>query len=542
VTPTSAEAWWAAPRGRHWRAGRAPVVAGRGMVATSNPLAAAAGARMLAAGGTAVDAAIAADAVLGVTDPHLTGIGGDCAAVVQAAGAPAPLALNATGTAPSAATVETLRRLGHARMPADGPLTVTVPGAVAGWAALHERFGRLSLAHILAPAIDYALAGVPIAPVTNLMWQRQAAKVTRQPALAAHYLVDGRIPPPGTVRRAPALGATLQTIARAGADAFYRGELGARLAAGVQAAGGLLAAEDLAGYRPLWVEPLSTTFEGWAVWELPPNTHGLVVLVALEVLGAVAPAHLAWDTAEYAHAVIEAAKLGFELRETYLGDPAAMRVDPARLLAPDTTRALAARFDPKRAGITPGTPAPRGGTVYVAAADEAGTMVSFISSVFMHFGSGVVEPDTGVLLQNRGASFRLDAGHPQTLAPGRRPLHTIIPALAERPGEVRVCFGVTGADVQPQGQLQAFLGLARFGMTVQEALDAPRFRVDGDGTVAVEAGVSTATRAGLVERGHTVRVDDALGFGAAQMVARDLRSGVLAGATEPRRDGAVTGI
>ena len=512
------------------------------MVATSNPLAAAAGVRMLAAGGSAVDAAIAADAVLGVTDPHLTGIGGDCAAIVHVAGAPRPVALNATGPAPAAATIDTLRGFGHARMPADGPLTVTVPGAVAGWAALHGRFGRLPLGQILTPAIDYALAGAPIAPVTSLMWQRQAAKVERHPALAAQYLVDGRIPPPGTLRRAPELGVTLRTIAREGADAFYRGGLGARLAAGVRAAGGLLAAEDLAGYRPLWVEPLSTSFDGWVVWELPPNTQGLVVLVALNVIGAVAPADLAWDTGEYAHAVIEASKLGFEMRETHLADPAGMRVDPARLLAPDTTGTLAARFDPKRAGTAAGTPAPRGGTVYVAAADEAGTMVSFISSVFMHFGSGVVEPDTGVLLQNRGASFRLDAVHPQALAPGRRPLHTIIPALAERPGEVRVCFGVTGADVQPQGHLQTFLGLARFGMTVQEALDAPRFRVDADGTVAVEEGVSEATRAGLAARGHAVRVDDTLGFGAAQMVARDLRSGVLAGATEPRRDGAVTGL
>lgn len=542
MTPPSVDAWWAAPRGRHWAEARAPVLAGRGLVATSNPLAAAAGVRMLGAGGSAVDAAIAADAVLGITDPHLTGIGGDCAAIVHAGGAAAPIGLNATGTAPAAATVDAIRRLGHDRMPADGPLTVTVPGVVAGWAALHERFGRLPLREVLAPAIDYAVAGVPVAPVTSLMWRRQGPKIHRHTALATHYLVDGDIPLPGFVRRAPALGATLEIIAQEGPEALYRGALGARLSAGVRAAGGLLTKEDLADYTPLWVEPVSTVVGGWRLWELPPNTQGVVVLAALNILATILPRDIEWDTAEYAHAVVEATKLSFELRDAYLGDPAAMQVDPGFLLAEDGMQALAARFDPKRALVGGRTGPQRGGTVYVAAADHTGMMVSLISSIFMHFGSGVVEPDTGVLLQNRGASFRLNPGHAQTLAPGRRPLHTIIPALAERPGDIRLCFGVTGADVQPQGHVQVFLGLSRFGMTVQEALDAPRFRLNGDGGVALEAKIRATTRAGLASRGHAVSVDDELEFGAAQIVARDLRRGVLAGATERRRDGAVTGL
>jgi gamma-glutamyltranspeptidase/glutathione hydrolase len=510
------------------------------MVATSNPLAAAAGARMLAAGGTAADAAIAADAVLGVTDPHLTGIGGDGAAIVHEARALVPVGLNATGTAPAAATVDALRRAGHATMPSEGALSVTVPGAVAGWAALHERFGSLPLATLLAPAIEYARDGAPIAPATSLMWQRQAGKFERHRALARHYLVDGRIPAPGTVRRAPALAAALATIARGGATAFYRGELAGRIADGVRAAGGVLAREDLEAYRPSWVEPLSTSFDGWTVWELPPNTQGLVVLVALDVLAALPRDELSWGTAEYAHAVIEAAKLGFDVRDAHVGDPAAMTVSAARLLGRAATEERLARFDAKRARARAAAPGPRGGTVYVAAADAQGTMVSLISSVFMHFGSGVVAGDTGILMQNRGALFRLEPGRPQTLAPGRHPPHTIIPALAERPGEARTCFGVTGADVQPQGHLQVFLGLARFGMTAQEALDAPRFRVDDDGTVAVEAAVPDETRRGLEDRGHPVRVDDPLAFGAAQMIVRDLRSGLLTGATEPRRDGAVS--
>lgn len=538
---SAADAWWAAPRGRHWPTARAPVVAGRGMVATSNPLAASAGMRMLAAGGSAVDAAIAADAVLGVTDPHLTGIGGDCAALVHVAGAASPVALNATGTAPAAATVEAVRALGHATMPPDGPLTVTVPGAVAGWTALHARFGKLPFADLLAPAIGYARDGAPIGPVTSLMWQRQAAKVERHPGLAAQYLVGGRVPPPGAIRRADALAATLEAIARDGGERFYRGALAERLAAAVRAQGGLLAAADLAAYRPAWVDPLSISFDDWTVWELPPNTQGLAVLVALNVLRELGREPLAWGTAAYVHAAVEATKLAFGIRDTELGDPRAMTIDVRRVLAKETTGELVARFDPKRASAGRGTSDPRGGTVYVAAADAGGTMVSFISSVFQHFGSGVVAGDTGVLMQNRGASFRLKPGRAQTLAPGRRPLHTIIPAMAERPGALRACFGVTGADVQPQGHLQVFLDLARFGMTAQEALDAPRFRVDADGSVAVEDALPGAARAGLAERGHPVRVDDALGFGAAQLVVRDLRTGVLTGATEPRRDGAVLG-
>ena len=537
---SGSDAWWAAPRGRHWRTARAPVVAGRGMVATSNPLAASAGMRMLVDGGSAVDAAIAADAVLGVTDPQLTGIGGDCAAFVYEAGAAAPVALNATGTAPAAATMDAVRARGHTTMPPAGALTVTVPGAVAGWRALHARFGKLPFADLLAPAIAYARGGAPIAPVTSLMWQRQAAKMERFRDLAAHYLVDARIPRPGTIRRAEALGATLEAIARDGGESFYRGGLAERLAAGVREQGGLLTASDLGAYRPVWVEPLSVAFDDWTVWELPPNTQGLAVLVALNVVRELGREAFEWDSAAYAHAVVEATKIAFGIRDSEIGDPGAMTVDVRRLLAADMAGELAARVDPKRATAGRGAAGAAGGTVFVAAADADGTMVSFISSVFQHFGSGIVAGDTGVLMQNRGASFRLEPGHAQTLAPGRRPLHTIIPAVGERPG-LRACFGVTGADVQPQGHLQVFLNVARFGMTVQEALEAPRLRVDADGTVAVEDALPGSVRAGLAERGHPVRVDDALGFGAAQLIVRDLETGVLAGATEPRRDGAVLG-
>lgn len=540
MTSTS-PAWWAEPRGRHWPA-RAPVLAPAGMVATSNPLATAAGLAALARGGSAVDAAIAADAVLGVTDPHLTGVGGDCAAIIHPGGAAAPVGLNATGTAPAAATVEEMRRRGHARMPQDGPLSVTVPGAVAGWAALHARFGRLPLGDLLQPAIRYAADGAPIAPVTSLMWRRQVAKIERHPALGAQYLIDGVIPAPGQIRRAPALARTLAAIARDGADVFYRGALGERLVAGARTAGALLAAEDLAGYQPTWVAALATGFEGGTVWELPPNTQGLTVLIGLSILGELGLNEVRWGTAEHGHAVIEAMKAAFAVRDALLGDPAAMTVKPEALLAPGFVRELAAEFDGKRAGpARPPFRPPSGGTVYVAAADASGAMASFISSVYMHFGSGVVAGDTGVLLQNRGARFRLEPGTPQTLAPGRRPLHTIIPGLAERPGELRACLGVTGADVQPQGHVQVLLNLLRFRMTAQEALDAPRFRVEADGRVMVEEGIGAEARRGLEDRGHAVSVDDPLGFGAAQLVVRDLRSGVLAGATESRRDGVVSG-
>ncbi len=535
------DSWWAAPRGRHHRGARAPVVAARGMVATSNPLATATGVGVLAAGGSALDAAIAADAVLGVTDPHLTGVGGDCAAIVHD-GRGAPVGLISTGGAPARATIDELRRRGQTTMPAEGPLAVTVPGAVAGWSALHRRFGRLPLARLLAPAIEYAADGVPLAPATSLMWSRQAGKLERHPALAASVFVNGKIPGPATRRRAPALAETLRAIAEGGAEAFYRGPLAARVGAAVEAGGGLLDAEDLARFSPVWVDPLATTFGGYTVHELPPNTQGLIVLLALNILTSLGIEEMEWGSADYGHAIVEAVKISLAIRDRLLGDPEAMTVTPARLLDAGTARELAGTIDPKRAG--PARPDPAtlpGGTSYLAAADADGMMVSFISSVFAHFGSGFVAGDTGVLLQNRGASFRLEPGHPQSLAPGRRPLHTIIPALAERPGELRLCFGVTGADVQPQGHLQTFLGVAQFGMSVQEAIDAPRLRVDQDGTVAVEPGMAAQTRAAMEARGHRVRVDDPLGFGAGQMVLRDLRAGVYAGGAETRRDGAVSG-
>lgn len=531
-------AWWAEGRGRHWPGSRAPVVAAGGMVASSNPLAVTAGMEVLARGGSAVDAVIAVDAVLGVVEPHLTGIGGDCAAIVCTGDAP-PVGLNATGPAPRAASIEALRSAGWDAMPVEGPLAVTVPGAVAGWAALHARFGRLSPGDLLEPAIRYATDGAPLAPVDRLMWQRQLAKLRSHRDLAAHYLVNEDVPPTAHRLRSPALAATLATLAHDGLASFYQGALADRLVAATRRAGGLIALEDLTTYEAQWVQPLSTSLQGYTVWELPPNTQGLTVLIALDMLRELGLDNLRWGTGEYCHLVLEVLRRALEIRDTQLGDPVAMRLAPDAFLARDFTRGFAAGIDRKRA-TPPRTPSGRpAGTVYIAAADARGMIVSFISSVYMHFGSGIVAGDTGVLLQNRGAAFRLEPGHPQALAPGRRPLHTIIPGLVTGQDGFVAAFGVTGADMQPQGHVQVLLNLLCFEMTAQEALEAPRLRLEPDGRVAVEAGIGAEVRRDLEERGHHTFVDDPLGFGAAQLVVRDRRTGVLAGATEPRRDGAV---
>lgn len=543
--PALSAKWWAMPFPSVTKSTGPPVVASRGMVATSNPLACAAALQMLEAGGTAADAAVAADAVSGVVDSHLTGIGGDCAALVYPPAEKSYLGLNATGPAPMGLDREMVLADGRQSMPAEGPLSVTVPGAVAGWAALLGRFGRLPLQDVLKPAIDHARRGFPVAPVTSAMWRNQVTKIRRHPGLARDILTDGGPPGPAELRHAPRLAETLSTLAVTGLDSFYCGPIGQALCRTIERAGGALKTTDLAAFKPEWVIPLSLWYDGCQVFELPPNTQGATVLFALRLLQDYLDDHDSlppWGSARYVALLAQVISRALTIRDTSLADPASMTSSVQDLLAdmrhavdtvPDGLRSrIQAAADPESHA---------GDTVYIAVTDETGMMVSFISSIFDHFGSGILDPETGILLQNRAAAFRLSPGHVQDLAPGRRPLHTIIPAAAELSGGQRISLGLTGADMQPQGQLQVLCNLVNFKMTLQEALDAPRIRISTGNRLALEGQRLAALRGSAELDGWKTEPAGILEVGSGQLVLHDPDTGVMVGGTERRRDGCVAG-
>ncbi len=540
----SAKWWWATPFHSVTNGIGPPVVASRGMVATSNPLACTAALQILEAGGTAADAAVAADAVSGVVDPHLTGIGGDCAALVYAPAEKTYVGLNATGPAPSGLDREVVLAAGQRSMPTEGPLSVTVPGAVAGWAALLRRFGRLPLHDLLKPAIDHARQGFPVAPVTSAMWRDRVRKIRRHPRLALDILTDGRPPGPAELRRAPRLAETLSTLAANGLDSFYSGPIGQALCQTIEREGGVLKVADLVAFSPEWVTPLSVPYGECRVFELPPNTQGATVLFALRLLQAHIDDHgplPAWGSARYVALLAQAISRALTVRDAALADPSSMTTSVQDLLA-NMQSAVTAEQDRLSDGAQAANAGNHAGdTVYIAVSDESGMMVSFISSIFDHFGSGVLDAETGIILQNRAAAFRLDPGHVQDLAPGRRPLHTIIPAAVELSGGQRLSLGVTGADMQPQGQLQVLCNLVNFRMNVQEALDAPRFRIGAGNRLALEGRRLARLRQAVELGGWEIESARSLDMGSGQLVLHDPAAGVLVGGTERRRDGCVLG-
>lgn len=519
---------------------RLTVYARRGMVATSQPLAAQAGLEVLRRGGNAVDAAVATAAALTVLEPTSNGIGADAFALVWQDGR--LHGLNASGPAPAAIDPAALRAAGLRQMPSLGLTPVTVPGAPAAWAALSARFGRLPLAELLAPAAAYAEEGHPVAPIVARYWAGAAAHYGQaaQGELFAPWFETfapgGRAPAAGELWRSPDHARTLRAIGATGARDFYEGETAARIDAFSRAHGGYLRLADLAAFRPEWVEPISVPYRGCEVWELPPNGQGLVALLALGILsGCPLPGP---GLAETLHLQLEAVKLAFADGQAHITDPARMAVPVAELLSP-AYAAQRRRLIGPRAGVPgPGRP-PAGGTVYLATADGAGSMVSFIQSNYMGFGSGVVVPGTGISLQNRGQTFSLDPHAANALEPGKRTYHTIIPGFLTRGGAPLGPFGVMGGYMQPQGHVQVVMNLLDFGLNPQAALDAPRWRWVEGRRVEVEAVPEEALR-GLAERGHEVRTGaDPAGFGRGQIIWRDARSGVLAGASDPRADGAV---
>lgn len=523
---------------------RSAMLARHSLVATSQPLAAMAGLHMLMDGGNAADAAVTVAAMLNVVEPMSTGIGGDCFALIYDAASGEVAALNGSGRSPAAFTLEETRRRGLASIPLTGPLPVTVPGTVSGWAALLKRFGTRRLVDCLAPAIATADEGFPVSELISGGWQRSVDKLARDPEAARVYLPA---PQPGQIHRQPDLAATLRLIAEGGPDAFYRGLLAARIAACVQSWGGYLTAEDLALHAATWEQPIRTTYRDVDVLEHPPNGQGLSALVALNLIDGDDLASLGYYDPARWHLMIEAMRLGMADAAGYVADPALVAVPVGGLLSKSYAAGRRALI---QAGHTldlavAGQPEHRD-TVYLTVVDGQGNAVSFINSLYYGFGSGLVVPGTGICLQDRGACFSLEPGHPNALAGGKRPYHTIIPAMALRGGRLWLSFGVMGGFMQPQGHLQVLVNLVDYGLNPQAALDAPRFRVDEHGSrrVAIETEVPLKTRRALAALGHEVAPEPTFspGFGGGQVIAVDPESGALWGGSDPRRDGCAIGF
>jgi len=517
-----------------------------GMVASSQPLATAAGLELLGRGGNAADAAVATAAALAVTEPASTGPGGDMFCLYYDAATGSVSALNGSGRAPVGLTLE---RVGALPLPPEHPHTVTVPGAVAGWCDLAGRFGTLPLDDSLAPAVRLAEKGFPVAPLTALAWQASAEGNLAAGLNARELTVEGRAPRPGELFRNPGLARTLRAVGEGGKEAFYRGAIAAAIAAAVQQAGGCLTAADLAAHTSTWDVPISTTCAGLRLWECPPNGQGLVALLALNLLAGYDLPALDPLSGDRLHLEIEAMRLAFADAGRYLADPSQVEVPVAELLSKRYAARRRRRIDPRRArpdqehGKLPAGP----DTVYFCVVDRSGNACSFVNSLYMSFGTGIVPAGWGFALQNRGLGFSLDPRHPNALAPGKRPYHTIIPALITRPQRdgsesLFAAFGVMGGFMQPQGHVQVFLALAQ-GFDPQAALDLPRFcLLEGDpaGRVALEQGIRPGVVRDLRGRGHDVFVARGVRrslFGRGQVIRRDPATGVLTGGSDPRADG-----
>ncbi|MFC7074985.1 gamma-glutamyltransferase family protein [Haloarcula halophila] len=517
----------------------------RGVVATSQPLAAQAGVDVLREGGNAFDAAVATAATLNVVEPMSTGLGGDAFALYRTADGEVG-AMRACGGAPETATLERVRAAaadargcdpGDAEMPERGPLAVTVPGAPRGWEATVERFGRLDLAAVLDDAVHYATEGFPVSEVIASAWEL-CEPALRNDAAREQYLLDGEAPAVGERMTLPELGTTLETLAADGADPFYEGTIADSIVETVRDAGGLLEHDDLAGFEVEYPDPVSTTYDGTEVFELPPNNQGLIALEALNIAREVGVPD-SEDPVERTHLLAESTKLAFTDGHRYITDPAYESIPP--LNSGEWARQRAAEIgetaiDSPEIGLLD-SPAEDADTVLLTVADGEGNVVSFINSLFMGFGSGLVAGDTGLTLQNRGASFELDPDHPNCIEPGKRPFHTLIPGLVRFGDRDWAAFGVMGGYMQPQGHVQVLSNLLDRDMPLQTALDEPRWRYREDGTLATEARFDADVASKLARRGHDVAVDVPLRFGGAQ-IAR-WNDGTLSGATEPRKDGTV---
>jgi gamma-glutamyltranspeptidase/glutathione hydrolase len=523
---------------------RSMVISKQGIVATSQTLASQAGAQVLARGGSAVDAAIAANAVMSVVEPMSNGIGGDLFAIYWDAKSGTLTGINASGWAPKALTLDYLKGKGLTKMPQLGIHSVTVPGCVDGWAKLHKRFGRLPWADIFRPAIYYASHGFPVTELIHGYWKGGVKKLSLDENGARVYLVGGAEPAIGEVFRNPQLAGALQLLANNGEAAFYRGPIGEAILKTSEKAGGLMSADDLAEFSAEWVTPIATTYRGWSVYELPPNGQGIATLEMLNIMERFPLHDFGFLSAPAFHAKIEAQKLAYQDLKRFVADPRFAKVPVAGLLSKDYAGERAALIDPNRARceVTPGNPPRTGGdTIYLSVVDKDGNIVSLIQSLYAGFGSAVFVDGMGFHLQNRGGLFELDPQHPNALAPRKRPFHTIIPGFMEK-GSVRIGFGIMGGFNQAQAHAQFVSNVVDHGMNLQAALEAPRFTKPtfGGCDLQIEGRVPSPVLHNLTRKGHKleVRGDYSGAMGGGQATMHDISSGVNYGASSPRKDGA----
>lgn len=518
--------------------GRSPVIAGEAMAATSHPLATLAAIDVLRLGGNAVDAAVTAVAVLCVIEPHMTGIGGDCFALIAEDGKPV-WGYNGCGRSGTKASTDALLAKGLRTIEPTSPHAVNVPGAIEAWSEILKVQGSWPLARVLEPAIHYAEYGFPVAARIASDWKGLVGKLGNSRGATRHYLPNGSAPEEGDIVKLPALAATLKAIAKDGPRAFYEGPIAEDMASTLAALGSVLTAEDFAKHRGEAVTPISTNYRGIDLVEIPPNTQGLTALVTLNILENFEMPKLAPLGAERFHLMLEAARMGFAVRNTHIAEPARMRVETAALNDKAFAKKLAAKLDRTRRVPLPTAPAPGSDTVYLTVVDRDRRAVSIINSLYSAFGSAICTEKTGIMLNNRGSGFVLNPGHPNTLGPNQRPMHTIIPALAMRDGRCDVTFGVMGAHYQPMGHVQMVLNLYDYGMDIQSAIDAPRAFFADDATV-IERGMPAATVEGLKALGHNIVVAPTP-WGGAQAIRIDWKRGILIGGSEPRKDGCALG-
>ncbi len=540
------------------RGSRSEVIAPHGMVAASQPLAAQVGIDILKAGGNAIDAAVAVNAMLGLVEPHMNGIGGDMFAIVWDAEAEQMHALNATGRSGHAFTRELLEQRGLERAPGSGPLSWMVPGAVDGWAELLDRFGTMSLEEVLAPAIAYAREGFPVTDIIAGDWAAAEEALSRWPESAATYLPDGRAPRAGEVFRNPDLARSYEVIAQQGRDGFYKGPIAEQIVTWGRENGAVLTMQDFAEHDSIWVDPISTRYRGYDVWELPPNSHGITALMMLNIMREFDVASMGHNSADALHLMIEAKKLAFADRGEFVADPDA-DIPVQHLISADYGTQRAALVDMSRAatrveayeGRQEPDPLEHGDTVYFTVVDKDRNAISMIESIFSSFGSKVVPGDVGFAMQNRASGFSMQAGHRNEVGPHKRSLHTNMPGMVTRDGVPWLSFGVMGGNMQPQGHAQVLSNIIDFGMNLQEAGDAARFRpsphssaavarAEG-GTVALEWGVPDEVVGELERRGHVVRRVGGGSMGGYQAILINPLTGMLHGGSDPRKDGMAIG-
>lgn len=534
------------PENNHFTIGRSVVMARNGMVATSQPLACQAGVRILQEGGNAVDAAIAAAAVMNVVEPMATGIGGDLFMLIYLSKAKKLLGLNGTGRAPYKATREYFINKKMDKVPSRGMLSVSVPGTVDAWAEALKQYGTMKLSRVLEPAIEYAEDGFPVTDIISSEWKENEGLLLKYPDSADTYLVNGKAPSAGDIFVQKDLAATFKKIARDGKDAFYKGEIAEAIVSFSEKNGGLFSLKDLADHTSTWVEPIKTDYRGFDVFELPSNSQGQTALMMLNIIEGFDLKSLGHNSAEFLHILIEAKKLAFADRDKFIGDPEFADIPESQMLSKEYADERRKLIGLKKAsdGFEPGKLNLSKDTIYMAVADKDGNIVSYINSIFSKFGSGVTVGGTGICLQARASGFTLEEGHFNCIEPGKRPFHTNIPAMMFRDKKPCVCFGVMGADMQPQGHVQVVSNIVDFHMNAQEAVDAPRFRHVKDKKVCLEKEIPEAGREGLAAMGHEMIPESETGlggFGGAQAIIVDPETNALFGGSDYRKDGCAAG-